>query len=84
MLLPCAYVRETDIRDISHNRADTVGEPISILLSQLICIGISMVLCLHRSHMRGAIFDSPQLANSIRTFVAGSPESGMMYPHTVG
>jgi hypothetical protein len=29
-------------------------------------LGISMVLCLQRRHMRGAIFDSPEFANSIR------------------
>ncbi len=44
--------------------SDTVGEPISTLPSQLFCIGISMVLCLQRSHTRGAIFDAPEFANS--------------------
>jgi hypothetical protein len=44
---------------------DTVGEPISTLPSQLCCVGISMVLCLQRSHTRGAMFDFPEFANSI-------------------
>jgi hypothetical protein len=43
-----------------------------------------MIMCLVRSDTQGAIFDAPEFANSIRVFLAGSPDSGMMYPHTVG
>ena len=57
---------------------DTVGEPISILHDQPFCIGISMVLCLQRSHRRGSIFDSAEFANSIGWF--SGPQDTLISP----
>jgi hypothetical protein len=44
---------------------DWLPYTISTLPSQPFYIEISMVLRLQRSHMRGAVFDSPEFANSI-------------------
>ena len=60
---------------------DTVGEPISTLPSQPFYIGIFMVLCLQRSHTRGAIFGALEFANSICTFLgrwANNPNISML------
>src|SRR5687768_14544111 len=60
-------IHQTAVWRVRHKRSDIVGEPISTLPSQPFCMGISTVLSLQRSHTRGAIFDPPEFANSIRT-----------------
>jgi hypothetical protein len=54
--------------------ADTVGEPISTLPSQPLCVDISTVLYLQRSHRQGAVFDPAEFANSIPRFCETTDE----------
>jgi hypothetical protein len=58
----------------------TVPKTNGILLANLFrptfLLIISMVMCLQRSHRRGAIFDSAEFANSIRSF----SETGEAFP----
>ena len=52
---------------MSQKKPDTVGQPISPPKPTFLR-GLSMVVCLQRSHRRGAIFDSAEFANSIPPF----------------